>query len=991
MGSTTNLIGDPMQDIAIAQINARARLLSTTGLQSDATALAKVTFNNAYVKLSSFVNIEDAALAKALGVGKGSELSKKWTLMNGELFSGGSNGSYQNISIGGGVGADTGILHGYGQGGIGELGIKPMPGITGITITPAGTAGSIRQATVKFKCHNLRQLDIIDVLYFRFGFTMLLEWGHSMHINNQGIVQQEPSLIDIDQPGLSKEKIHQILAQKRHSSYGNYDGMLGYVVNYEWAASVDGGYDCTLKLSGIGGVIESLKINTNSNWPEGGYGATGGMGPISSGNTGNVLTNTTNYINSALNPAQQVASYYESTLSRILSKLKELILANNVGPTFQQAVKDEMASGLNLGNSPLGSIGYSKGFNAGFMTGRHPTVVDINFDKVYTCHLQSLQGPANSNSTAGNVDQAYIPLSLLLAIINNSSLAYESTATTNPLIYIDFNPDTNFCFRLPDQVSLDPRVCLIDSRDDGEEYRKWLAHRGVDTNALTPPADDTRVSGIMANLLGRVSGDVIASYVDSANTTRGHMMNILVNVDYILGLLTEISTSDQTNSVALSTFLDKLMKGIARVTGNINDFKVTYDDEANVVRIIDDQLVFNEASNKPYPTIQTFGLATGVRNLTFKTEASTKMGSMLAIDAQAGERTPPGDGTDSSAFSALNARLEDRVMHFKSREARPTAAVQAPSGLKEKASIFTEFRSNLYLNATLDPTGVDNNLNFYTECLNAYKSQKNKDLYGVDTVDRGSITARGILPLSINLTMNGLSTIKMREGFVIPVERLPSQYKDNKGFTRVGFVIAELTQTVQGQTWLTTIRGQMVNIPIQTTTPPKAITTAFRKAPGGGGGGSARVDTSKYIKNVYIPVLEKVHKDKPKGIRLLMTAQAQMEGYFPGSLSFRTNNPGNVRPGGSLKGFPTLEAGVQAQWDKVLGRAFAGKKSPYKTSYTLYKYLYTYAPPVPVILKNGKRNTNNPTAYTNFVIGYFKANGITITANTTLKEIAAIQ
>jgi hypothetical protein len=157
------------------------------------------------------------------------------------------------------------------------------------------------------------------------------------------------------------------------------------------------------------------------------------------------------------------------------------------------------------------------------------------------------------------------------------------------------------------------------------------------------------------------------------------------------------------------------------------------------------------------------------------------------------------------------------------------------------------------------------------------------------------------------------------------------------------------------------------------------------------------------IKKIYLPVLNKVHADKSKGIRLLMAAQTQNEGFFPAnpkrdwhpgaSLSFLTNNPGNVGTDGNNVGkFDTLDKGVQAQWNKVLGPVFENKSPYYKTSDTLFQYLSTYAP-VMAKKRDGTvyKTGNDPTSYTNFVINFFKGSGITITANTTLAQINSIK
>ena len=63
-------------------------------------------------------------------------------------------------------------------GGIGgnSRGLQPSPGITGITVESVNR-GSIRKATVTLKAYNKFQFGIIEILYLRLGYLMMLEWG----------------------------------------------------------------------------------------------------------------------------------------------------------------------------------------------------------------------------------------------------------------------------------------------------------------------------------------------------------------------------------------------------------------------------------------------------------------------------------------------------------------------------------------------------------------------------------------------------------------------------------------------------------------------------------------------------------------------------------------------------------------------------------------------------------------------------------------------
>jgi len=957
MSSPINLIGDPISDDAINQIVARAALQSSIN-QSDISVNYKGKAHNAYVKLTSFVKIKDSEGGKQLAAAvhdEGTELARKWSLFNGVNT---GNGHDYNFSL------DSNKLQGYGQGGVNELGVRPMPGIISVNVSPAGIAGSVRRATVKFRCHNLEQLNIMDILYFRFGFSMLLEWGHTMYATNTQDVTIGRTPIDIFGKEWTKEELHRELAKRRKESFGNYDGMVGLVTNYEWSLTPDGSYDCTLFLTGIGGVIESLKINGTDSIPTINY-----IKPLPA--KGPITTDVS--VGAMLAASQVTTNNYDSAIAAAMTAFKTKILqAGMTTAAFRQVVASIFSSGLDLANKPDSIDGYKKGFNAGHMSG-DAKVDDFDLNKIYTYHFQSFKG-----ADGKNVDMAYIPLGLLLAYLNNSCIAYEKKGgKSKPLFYIDFNSDTNYCFRVPDQFSVDPGVCLIDNIDNKNEgYLKWLKTRGVDTSAMKPGVPSSEFTKVQNSILERVVSGDLQKYQDSIES-RAKMMNILVNIDYILETVLSISTGDSENNAAnLSQFLDRLMQGIARVTGNVNNFKVTFDDESNCVRIYDQQLVFNEKSG--YPTLPVFGLSSVVRSMSFKTETSTKIGSMLAITAMAAERNPSTDGTDGSAFSALNSRLTDRLLELRERNASEKEGIS----INERASLFASFRYQMYQMLNYKKEDVENNINFYIECMNTMKNNIDHKAYGTSEIVPDHVTARGILPLSVNLVIDGISNIKTREGFTLPADRLPAQYK-NGSLVRVGFVIADLTHTIEGQSWVTTIRGQMVNIPSQET-------KASGKFTGGSGvrelegtlSATGKVDTSKYVKDVYVPALEKVFPTYSKGIKLLMTAQTQLEGFYPGSKSYRTNNPGNVYPSNNKGGFATLEQGIKAQWDYILGPTFAGTSKYYKSNMSLYQYLSVYAP---------YSDGNNPAAYAMFIINYFNKQGVSITSDTTLNQIKAIK
>ena len=62
-------------------------------------------------------------------------------------------------------------------------GLQPSPGIIGIDVESVNR-GSIRKATVTLKAYNKFQFGIIEILYLKLGYLMMLEWGWDKYIDS---------------------------------------------------------------------------------------------------------------------------------------------------------------------------------------------------------------------------------------------------------------------------------------------------------------------------------------------------------------------------------------------------------------------------------------------------------------------------------------------------------------------------------------------------------------------------------------------------------------------------------------------------------------------------------------------------------------------------------------------------------------------------------------------------------------------------------------
>ena len=286
-----NILGEGFPDEIIKQVEQRQKVYGSGYTSSPRTPeeIVYLNANTSWVKLASSVNVDDPSIIRNSSLAeadiKGTKLAQKFVLFNGtddyseKLRSG--------IALNGNL---LGNNNAYGIGGT-EFGLRPMMGIISADIKHENR-GSIRRATIQVKAFNRVQFDIIDVLYLRLGFNVLLEWGHSMYFDNNGVLQKGtdndnsligkflyPSSNQIFTPDPSGKDFNyvtgktgtynsltyvdflKLIDNQRKISNGNYDAMFGKVCNFHWSFLPDGSYDITIELVSIGDIIESFKIN----------------------------------------------------------------------------------------------------------------------------------------------------------------------------------------------------------------------------------------------------------------------------------------------------------------------------------------------------------------------------------------------------------------------------------------------------------------------------------------------------------------------------------------------------------------------------------------------------------------------------------------------------------------------------------------------------------------------------------------------------------
>lgn len=468
---------------------------------------------------------------------------------------------------------------------------------------------------------------------------------------------------------------------------------------------------------------------------------------------------------------------------------------------------------------PFNLLRYAlKGFNSNLMADPrlYNKIEFVDFNEL--CTAYGIRYTIKDEESSLNFP-IYIKLGYLMAFLNSMCLIYDSTEDTNkhPYVYLDFNPATNFCLTMPQHLSVDPFVCMIPFQGTQNDYLK-----------IFPSELTGSLQGEIAktgNLLFGPEYNAASSYIDSfkteGNAYQGKTMEILLNVDFLLNTLNQYTTNDSEHVVNLKGFLDAIVTGINKSTGNINLFRVAYRDDSNTVIIKDDQFVppkdgeaymldrnkyiQNGPYNVPkYGQLPVFGLQSLVREMEFKTNMSTKMASVIAISAQAGVGSA--NSSDYSYLSYLNVNFVDA---YKPKITDSTENVKSPTA-DVTGSVANDLNQAIQFNAHVLSLyyGLEYVLKPRVESATNYYINQ---MAGVKSTD-GITVAAPFIPANLSLTIDGISGIVMGNAFTIPENRLPISLRGTGDTTKVGFVVVGLTHTIENNQWLTKIRGQMIRL-----------------------------------------------------------------------------------------------------------------------------------------------------------------------------------
>jgi hypothetical protein len=942
-----NIVGEGTPEYVIKQVDIRQEIHGSLNRNND--ELVYLNSKTAFVKLVSSVFVSDDI--NNLGL-PGNRLAEQYVLFNGTTNESPRSGSLETYQRSG-IARDKSIINNsaYGLGGL-EMGIKPMMGITSATIK-SENRGSLRTSTVSIIANNKKQFEIIETLYLKLGYLMLLEWGWTNYFNNNKIhIKDNPYSLADD--FLLRNKNYDTLLKSveknRNESDGNYDAIIGKVINFNWSFTREGTYNITIILRSIGDVIESLK--TNILLPKDALSTKSSIKPSTE--------NTTEENKEEPNP--------EQTLSEFIVSYKD---KHSIGKFFYNNT-------ITLDKQKVSDY-----YGSTFLKNK-----GVSFIKQ--------QYKDGQNSGKNGITQYYIRFERFLRYIEENLIPTTDNNGKTKFINFDTDVNSNLIYLENKTISTDIRICIF----------KIVTSVGPDTYYMLPDGEEY-IREIGSNNYGKI-------------------MNIYFNMGWIL--TTMDSLIDNEGNVSLYELLKALCNGYNESTGGFNKLHPTVDPDTNEIIFRDEIPLPDKDSlvkNKKTSFFNTFGYngvkgpSNFVRNLSFNTTISPNLATMITVGATKDGYTP---GYDATGLRAINYGTYDainpKLVNNSGQETAATSTNKKLISVEEKyGSALIDFNKYFYQISSLNKTTIPS---FNVDDMNSYKStlkniieysqlKSTKDNQTLDPQTgnyRGSSNI-GFIPFDLQLTIDGLSGIKIYNKIELDTFFLPSSYPSS-----LEFIIKGVDHTITENDWVTNLSTLAIpRKPYGSQRPnPQSITNVSRR------GNTSSIRGNNSLRQVLLNAGYNINSPEYR----FAFAIGSREGWDAnqnggvGSRSYRNNNPGNLdydinlrsidsgvtlenNPYGSNRfaHFTTAELGAKALVETKIKAWANGRMPPTKGNQelivnnkggnkwiknqppTIAQFFYTYAPP----------NENNTEQYISGIIGDLKPFKPNINRNTLVKDI----
>lgn len=830
-----NIIGDNFSPDLVKQIETRQQKLGKSKLDTE-----DIIYNNsrnAWLRVASSVEIKDFDKT-GLGGEYNTVGAKDFILFGGVTGINGPSSTLQPIATTTNDIINDQIIAQYGIGNHTKWGFDPPPSVTSMEIQ-ALNKGSIRKATLMLTAHNPDQFRIIELLYLRLGFSILVEWGHNMYYDNDGNLQSmgfstTPFTKFFDAKGSGYEgfsDLNKKITKEREKYNYNYDAFVGFVSNFTWSIGDNGEYNINLTAISPGALIESLTANRSRSSED-------QLGKNEENKAGNKISSYLQYWKNVLDedidgvahiqeryPGEiESFTYYindtPSSLTKELYRFNflksgEILKMPYITPDIE-AENEGMAADyyVSLGallrllektqykdkkGTPI--INIDSEYGKSFMLS-HPFQQSVDKN---TCIVSSIlkwwnwgePSPPSPTPNAGgeNPDAGEL-----------ENLNTESTSSEN-IPSLEIQPQTGSGEYEYDPIA-DAYSQIQDVQDTTSPYQ--VTTLGGNTVASTVLQEAEIVEEILESTqpptfdiynLNKISCPYFKtqnSFIKSHKGYQADMMGIMLNMDFVISQVSALNGDTEGNNISILNFLNSLLAGVNNVMGKINSFTVAYDEDLRKATLYDERTIPGIKPQNPkqgvfnikgFETQEDLTAGSFIKNFSFQTKVFPNLTNLIAISAQTGEIPLPDEG---SSFQVLNKNLVDRIMgkniiSTSTGEKDPKSTIERYSEMIEDIS---EHFHRIYVSRV-----PSENRDYASTLADILK-------FDIQTKALSSeLISPFFIPVTLNLEMDGLAGMTLWQKFdVTPDYILPPDYPNN-----LDFIIKGINHAVKDNGWVTSI------------------------------------------------------------------------------------------------------------------------------------------------------------------------------------------
>ena len=756
-----------------------------------------------------------------------------------------------------------------------DFGIVPMPGIINAEIRTKTAYGSLRDAQINFVCHNRRQLDVLDALYMRPGMPILLEWGWSVYINNEGKRENYfPYLWEWFNPNETLDNITKIIHKRIELSGGNYDGFVGYVKNFEIVSRPDGGYNCSVDLAAMGEIVEGIK------------GKKDGLVITSDNEDGKLKekeVDNLEYYLKALRAYCELTSQRNSRLPYTQDYNTDISTSLTITPQLSRFL-----GSIQRNLVPLVSEEYKASFNFKNRAGNQFLEITqspgdtelVTIENILDKHLLfkdeklGVEGEELDNTKSSH---HYIRWDLFCIMLNGLIFnSYQSSNSKKPTPFTSISYEQEIPIEGPKEHLKYSKFNFLQKtatfgRTEGGQVTvdlSYLLDMSVNPEVCLLPH---QLKGIFPD--NDSATDKTYKIDDTKDDNPRNIGHIFIGLDYLIGLFERLRYKGEEiiEDFNLLSYLQTIWeKDVNNSCSGTHNFIVsTEKSNGGVLRIID-------TTKGPEPTLTPKNLykfniqgnTSIVRDFSYNTTIDSKLSSTVAIAAQS-----PTDisSLDSVSFAAFNRNIQNRFFKEPNEgDDKKTQQLKADkydrdiNSVEKMLGYLYDYRINMLKG---DQGSMITALNFVNSLESKIISLKSRysETVSSEGIYKGyprkktNISKSTIIPLKFNCQIDGIGGLIIGNVFKIDKKYLPKGYQQDD----IAFAVTTENQSITaGQDWTTEFSGQVLLLDLggREEYEDLKIGTQTKTQPQTGTVSANRIDTISLEQSTIDPLMDTVEE-----------------------------------------------------------------------------------------------------------------------------------